>query len=212
MISQFSSVAQLCPILRPHGLPHARPPCPLTTPGVYSNSCPLSQWCHPTISFSVVPVFSHLQSFPASRSFLMSQFFTSGGQHIGVSASASVLPRNIQDWFPLGWTDWISLQSKGLSRVWSFHMPLMLLHQREDSLKTTIRGNQPIWPHGPQPCLTQWNYEACSVGPPKMDGSWWRVLMKCGPLEKGMANHFSILALRIPWTVWKARILIVCCC
>ena len=105
--------------LRPHGLQHARPPCPSPTPEVYSNSCPLSRWCHPTISSSVVPFFSHLQSFPAPGSFLVSQFFTSGGQSIGVSASTSVLPMNIQDWFPLGWTGWISLQSKGLSRVFS---------------------------------------------------------------------------------------------
>ena len=103
--------------LQSHGLQHARPPCPWPTARVYSNSCPLSQWCHPTISSSVIPFSSHLQSFPASGSFPMSQLFTLGGQSIGVSASASFLPMNIQDWFPLGWTDWISLQSKGLSRV-----------------------------------------------------------------------------------------------
>ena len=96
-----------------------QPPCPSPTPGVYPNSCPLSRWCHPTISSSVVPFSSCLQSFPASGSFQMSQLFTSGGQSVGVSASASVLPMNIQDWFPLGWTGWISLQSKGLSRVFS---------------------------------------------------------------------------------------------
>ena len=105
--------------LWPHRLQHARPPCLSPTPRVYSNSCPLSQWCHPTISSSVVPFSSRLQSFPASGSFQMSQFFTSGGQSNGVSASASVLPMNIQDWFPLGWTNWISLQSKGPSRVFS---------------------------------------------------------------------------------------------
>ena len=105
--------------LRPHGLQHARPPCPLPTPRVYSNSCPLSQWCHPTISSLVVPFSSCPQSFPASGPFQISQFFTSGGQSIGVLASSSVLPMNIQDWFPLGWTGWISLQSKGLSRVFS---------------------------------------------------------------------------------------------
>ena len=105
--------------LQPHGLKHARPPCPSPTPGVYSNSCPLTWWCHPTISPSVVPFSSCCQSFPASESFQMSQLFTSGGQNIGVSASASVLPMNIQDWFPSGWTGWISLQSKGLSRVFS---------------------------------------------------------------------------------------------
>ena len=106
--------------LRPHGLQHARPPCSSPTPGACSNSCPSSQWCHPTISSSVVP-FSCLRSFPASSSFPMSQFFASGGQNIGVSASASVLPMHIQDWFPLGWTGWISLQSKGLSRVLQIH-------------------------------------------------------------------------------------------
>ena len=102
----------------PHGLQHARLPCPSPTSRAYSNSCPSSRWCHPTISFSVIP-FSHLQSFPASGSFPMSQCFTSGGQSIGVSASASVLPINIQDWFPLGLTGLISSQSKGLSRVFS---------------------------------------------------------------------------------------------
>ena len=105
--------------LRPRGLQPARPPCPSPTPGVYSNSWPLSWWCHPTISSSVFPFSSCPQSFPASGSFPMSQLFTSGGQSIGVSASASVLPMNIQDWSPLGWTGWISLQSKGLSRVFS---------------------------------------------------------------------------------------------
>ena len=105
--------------LWPHGLQHARPPCPSPTPRVYPNSCPLSQRCHPTISFSVSPFSSHLQSFPASGSFQMSQFFASGGQTIGVSASTSVLPMNTQDWSPLGGTSCISLQSKGLSRVFS---------------------------------------------------------------------------------------------
>jgi len=105
--------------LRPHGLQHTRHPCPSLTPGVYSNSCPSSWCCHPTISSSVVPFSSHLQSFPASGSFQMSQFFASGGQSIGVSALVSVLPMNIQDWFPLGWTGWISLQFKGLSRVFA---------------------------------------------------------------------------------------------
>ena len=105
--------------LRPHGLQHARLPCPSPTRRVYSNSCPLSWWCHPTISSSVVPFSSCLQSFPASGSFQKSQFFTSGGQSIGVSALATVLSMNIQDWFLLGWTCWISLQSKGFSRIFS---------------------------------------------------------------------------------------------
>ena len=105
--------------LWPHGLQQAKPPCPSPTHRAYSNSCPSSRWCHPTVSSSVVPFSSCSQPFPASGSFPMSQLFTSGGQSIGVSASASVLPMNTQDWSPLGWTDWISLQSKGLSRVFS---------------------------------------------------------------------------------------------
>ena len=104
----FSSVHFSCSVMSnslwPHELQHARPPCLSPIPRVYSNSCPLSRWCHPTISLSVVPFSSRLQSFPAWGSFLVSQFFTSGGQCIGVSASVSVLPMNIQDWSPLGWT------------------------------------------------------------------------------------------------------------
>jgi len=96
----------------PHGLQHTRPPCPSPTPGVYSNVCPLNWWCHPTMSSSVVPFSSCLQSLPASGSFPMSQFFSSGGQSTGVSALASILPMNIQDWSPLGWTGWISCCSK----------------------------------------------------------------------------------------------------
>ena len=120
-VGQFSSVqfsrSVVSNSLRPHGLQHTRPPCPSPTPKAYSNSCPLSRWCLPTISSSVVPFSSRLQSFPASGSFPMSQFFTSGGQSIGVSTSASVLPMNIQDWFPLGLTGLISLLSKGLRGV-----------------------------------------------------------------------------------------------
>ena len=115
---QFSH-SVLSDFLRPHEPQHARPPCPSPTPGVYPNSCPLSWWCHPAISSFVVPFSFCPQSFPASGSFQMSQLFTSGGQSIGVSTSASVLPMNTQDWSLLGWTGWISLQSKGLSRVFS---------------------------------------------------------------------------------------------
>ena len=104
--------------LRPHESQHARPPCPSPTPGVHSDSCPSSQWCHPAISSSVIPFSSCPQSLPASESFPMSQLFSWGGQSIGVSALASVLPKNIQDW-SLEWTRWISLQSKGLSRVFN---------------------------------------------------------------------------------------------
>ena len=105
--------------LQPHEPQHTRPPCPSPTPGVYYNSCPLSQWCHPTISSFFLPFSSCLQSFPASESFPMNQFFATGGPIIGVSASTSVFTMNIQDWSPLGWTGWISLQSQGLWRVFS---------------------------------------------------------------------------------------------
>ena len=118
-LSQQSDHSVVSDSLRPHGLQRTRLPCPSPTPRACSNSCPSSRWCHPTITFSVVPFSSCLQSFPASGSFPMSWFFPSGGQSIGTSASASVLPMNIQDWFSLGWTSWISLQSKGLSRVFS---------------------------------------------------------------------------------------------
>ena len=122
--------------LRPHESQHARPPCPSPAPGVYPNPCALSQWCQPAISYSVVPFSSCPQSFPASVSFPMSQLFAWGGQSTGVSASASVLPMNTQDLSPLGWTGWISLQSKGLSRVFSnttvqkhqFFLALSILH------------------------------------------------------------------------------------
>ena len=121
LLLQFSSIqfsrSVVSYSMRPHGLQHSRPPCPSSTPKVHPNPCPLSRWCHPTVSSSAVPFSSCPQSFPASGSFQMSQLFTSGGQSIGVSASISVPPMNTQDWFPLGLTGWISLQSKGLSRV-----------------------------------------------------------------------------------------------
>ena len=155
--SQFSrSVASNS--LWPSGLQHARPPCPSPTPGACSNSCPLNRWCHPTISFSVVPFSSCFQSFPASGSFPMSQFFASSGQNIGVSASA--FPMNIQDWFPLGLTGWISLQSRGLSRVFSnttvqkhqfFSAPLSLWsisHIHHMHLTNSLIPTQPhFWGH-----------------------------------------------------------------
>ena len=125
--------------LWPHGLQHTRIPCPSPTPGVYPKSCPLSWWCHPTISSSVIPFSSRLQSFPASESFPRSQFFVSGGQSIGVSALASVLPMNIQDWFPLGWTSWISLQSKGLKSFLGNSLVVQWLVPQ-----TTRRPNQSI--------------------------------------------------------------------
>ena len=121
--SGFSSVqfshAVVSDSLQPHESQHARPPCPTPTPRVHLNSRPSSQWCHPAISSSVIPFFSCSQCLPASESFPMSQLFAWGGQSTGVSALASFLPRNTQDWSPFSWTGWISLQSKGLSRVFS---------------------------------------------------------------------------------------------
>ena len=116
---RFSSVISCVRLFVTHGLQHARLPCPSPTPGAYSNSCPSSRWCHPTISPSVNPFSSCLQSFPPSRTFPMSRFFTSGGRSIGASASAAVLAMTIRDWFPLGLKGWISMHSKGLSRVFS---------------------------------------------------------------------------------------------
>ena len=130
--------------LWPRGLQHARPPYPSPTPGVCSNSCPLSRWCHPTISSFVVP-FSCLQSFPASGFWPMSQFFTSGGQSIGISASTSVLPMNIQDWSPLGWTGWISLQSEGLSRVFSNTTGQTLTYLKKKK-KPELKSRDTTWP------------------------------------------------------------------
>ena len=144
MLTASETSLHLCCIMQPnHGkdisssqfsqfshslMQHSRPPCPLPTPGVYSNSCPLSWWFHPTITSSVIPFSSCLQSFPASGSFQMSQFLTSGGQSTGVSASTSVLPMDIQDWFPLGWTGWISLLSKGLPKsLLQCHSPKALI-------------------------------------------------------------------------------------
>ena len=145
--SYYGSVQFSCPVvsdrLRPHGPQHARPPCPSPTPRVYSNSCPLSRWCHSTISSSVVPFSSRLQSFPASGSFQMSQFFASGGQSIGVSASTSVLPMNIQDWFPLGCT-WhiVRIYSLLENKIWR-----NLNHQPRASSILFFWGAPSILPH-----------------------------------------------------------------
>ena len=119
LCSSSHSSVQFSHSLWPHEPQHARPPCPSPNPGVHPNPCPSSRWCHPAVSSSIVPFSSCPQSFPASGSFPMSQLFASVGQSIGVSASASVLPMNTQDWSPLGWTGWISLQAKGLSGVFS---------------------------------------------------------------------------------------------
>ena len=131
--------------LWPHGLQHARPPCPSLTPGVHPNPCPLSGWCHPTISSSVIPFSSCPQSFPSLGPFPVSQLFTSGGRSIGVLASTSVLLMNTQDWSPLGWTGWISLQSKGLSRV--FSNTTVQKHQFFSSqISSQSNSHAHIWP------------------------------------------------------------------
>ena len=146
----------MCLTLQPHGLQHARPPWPSPTPGVYSNSCPLSQWCKPTISSSVIPFSSCLQSFPASGSFQMSQFFASGGQSIEVSASASVLLINIQDWFHLRWTGWISLQSMELPRV--FSNTTVQKHQLFGAQLSLVQLSHPNMTTGKTIALTRWTF------------------------------------------------------
>ena len=142
--------------LWPHELQHTRPPCPSRTPGVYPNSCPSSQWCHPTISSSLIPFPSCLQSFPASGSFLLSHIFASGGQSIGVSASTAVLPMNIQDWSPLEWTSWISLKSKGLSSLLQHHSSKASILQR--SAFFIVQLSHPYVTAGKTIALTRWTF------------------------------------------------------
>ena len=174
MCIQFSSVQSRPTLCDPHRLQHTRLPYLSPTAGACSNSCSSNWWCHPTISFSVVPFPSCLQSFQAPGSSPRSQFFASGGQSIGASASASVLPMNIQDWAPLGWTGWISLQSKRLSRDFS---------------NTTVQTHQLF---GTQ----------LSLQPNSHIDTWLLV---------AMANHFSILAVRTPWTDQNAYSYCVLC-
>ena len=159
-----SSSSVMSNSLWPHGLLHTRSPCPLPTPGVYSNSCLSSRWCHPTISSSAVPFSSRLQSFPASGAFQMSQFFASGGQSIVVSASTSVLPMNIQDWFHLRWTGWIFLLSKGLSRVLK---SLLQHHSSKASIFLCsaffmVQTSHPYMTTGKTIALTRWTF-VCKV-------------------------------------------------
>ena len=157
--SNFSSVQFNCSVvsnsLRHHEPQHARPSYPSQTPRVHTNPCPLSRWCHPTISSSVVPFSSCLQSFPTSGSFQISQLFASGGQNIGVSASTSVLPMNTQDGFPLGWTGWISLQSKGLSSIFS-----NTTVQKHQFVKAffIVQLSHPYMTTGKTIALTRWTF------------------------------------------------------
>ena len=144
--------------LWPHGLQHTRLPCPSPTPGAYSNLCPLSWWCHPTISSFGIPFSSCLQSFPASGSFQMSQFFSSNGQSIEVSASASVLPMNIQHWFPLGLTGWLSLHSKGLSRVFSKKQHSSKASLLQHSVFFIVQLSHPYITTGKTITLTRWTF------------------------------------------------------
>ena len=142
--------------LRPHGLQHARPPCPSPTPRAFSNSCPSSRWCHPTISFFVVPFSSSFQSFPASGSLQMSQIFASSGQSIRVSPSTAVLPKNTQDWPPLGWTGWISLQSKGLKSLLQHHSSKASILQC--SAFFIVQLSHPYMATGKTIALTRWTF------------------------------------------------------
>ena len=174
--------------LRPHESQHARPPCPSPTPGVYSNSCPSSQWCHPAISSSVVPFSSCPQSLPASGSFPTSQLFAWGGQSIGVSASASVLPMNTQDWSPLGWTGWISLQSKGLSRG-----------SKPPQMSSGIKRVRLIGSRKQQWGLPRWHSDIC-LPMQEMQKTWVRSLGQEDPLEKEMATYSSNFVWEILWT------------
>ena len=158
--ANISSVQFSCSVvsdsLQPHGLQHTRPPCPSPTPRAYSNSCPLSQWCHPTISSSVIPFSSRPQMFPASGSFQITQFFALGGQRFGASALASVLPMNIQDWFPLGWTGWISTLSKGLSSLFQHHSSKASFLQC--SAFFVVQPSHPYTTTGKTIALTRWTF------------------------------------------------------
>ena len=155
---QFISVQSLSRVrlFATHEPQHTRLPCPSPTSGVHPNQCPSSQWCHPTISSSVIPFSSCPQSFPASGSFQMSQLFASGGQSTGVSALASVLPRNTQDWFPLGWTGWISLQSKGLKSLLQHHSSKASIIRY--SAFFTVQLSHPHMTTGKTTAFTRWTF------------------------------------------------------
>ena len=151
-----SSRSVVSDFLWPHELQHTRPPCPSPTPGVHPNSCPLSRWCHLTISSSVVSFSSCLQSFPTSGSFQMSQLLASGGQNIEVSASTSVLPMNTQEWFPLGWTGWIALQSKRLKSLLQHHSSKVTTLLR--SAFFIVQFSHPYVTTGKSIALTRWTF------------------------------------------------------
>ena len=194
--------------LQPHEQQHTRPPYPSLTPGVHPNPCPSSRWCHPAISSSVIPFSSCPQSLPTSGSFLVSQLFASHGQSIGVSALASVLPMSTQDWSPLGWSGWISLQSKGLSRV--FSNTTVQKHQFFGAQLSSKRIEQFLLLP-----VTLYSLVAQMVtSPPAMQETWVLSLDQEDPLENGRATHSNILAWEIPWTeepsslqsMWSQRV------
>jgi len=174
-------------------LQHARLPCPSPTPGAYSNSCPFSWWCHPTISASVIPFSSCLQSFPASGFFPMSQFFTSGGQSIGVSASTSVLQMKIQDRLRLGWTGWISLQSKGLSSLLQHHSSKASILWL--SAFFTVQLSHPYMTTGKTIALTRWTFVSKVMS--LLSNMWSRLVIVYLPRNK----HLLISWLKSPSAV-----------
>ena len=181
--------------LQPHGLQHTRLPCPSPMPRACSNSHARTQWCYPTISSCVITFSSRLQSFPASGSFPVSQFFTSGGQSIGVLASASVLPMNIQDWFPLGWTSWISLQPKCLLQHHSSKASIPCL-----SAFFMVQLSHAYMTSRKNKALTRWTF----LG--KVMSLLFNMLSRL-VMEKAMAPHSSTLAWKIPWTEEPGRLL-----
>ena len=198
---QFSSVhSVVSDSFRPHELQHARPPCPSPTPGVHWDSRPSSQWCHPAISSSVVPFSSCPQSLPATGSFLMSQLFAWGGQSIGVSALASVLPMNTQDWLPLEWTGWMSLQSKLTLILTAPQSPFK--GKEETGVLLGVLVNRRLTNNLLGPSLVAQMVNNL----PATQETWVRSLGGEDPLEKQMATHSSILAWRIPWIEEPGRL------
>ena len=189
--------------LRPHEPQHARPPCPSPTPGVHPNPCPSSRWCHPTISSSVVPSPSSPQSTPASGSFPMSQLFASGGQSIRVSASASVLPVNIQDWFPLGWTGWISLQSKFLCK-YAHYSPWELPHHPKLN-SVPIKHQFPILPS--LQLLATTTLLSVSTNLTTVGTSWG---FPCGSADKW--NHATVVLLCLVYFTYNNVFEVHQCC
>ena len=191
--------------LQPHELQQARPPCPSLTPEVYSNSCPSSQWCHPVISTSVVPFSSCPQSFPASGSFPMSQPFIWGGQSTGVSASASVLPMNTQDWSPLGWTGWISLQFRGCSRV--FSNTTVQKHQFFGTQLSSQSSSHPYMTIGKTIALTRWTFvdKVMSLLPRSQLWLQNSIILWIWVISSGKLSKRHLITLNLQFFIFKNR-------